>query len=168
MKLRKMKRNLAEFSVIDAMGISLFSAGTDGLPVKATEPEDTVATEDVAATSEETATGGATENTTEVAIDETNFPDSIFRSYVMRFDTNKDGIFSSDELLAVKKIYVGDKKIANLKGVEYFTALEELWCHVNQLTSLDVSGNHALKKLHCGHNQLTSLNVSNNPALEDL
>ncbi len=214
MKLRKMKRGLVGFSVIAVMGISLFSAGTDVLPVKAEELEETVTTEDavttseeasaesttetaatgetvttaeaatteeaaaiseetltgevLAATSEETATRETAENTTEVAIDETNFPDSVFRNYVMQFDTDGNGSFSSDELLAVTRIDVDNKEIASLEGVEYFTALEELWCIRSRVTSLDVSKNIALKKLYCYQNQLTSLNVSNNPALEKL
>ena len=181
MKLRKMKHSLAGFSVIATMGISLFSAGTDVLPVKATELEETVTTEEAVATSEEasaesqaetatteeavatseeTATGEVVENTTEVAIDETNFPDSAFRSCVMQFDTDGNGSFSSDELLAVTRINVNGKEIASLKGVEYFTALEELWCISNRLTSLDVSKHTDLIELDCSQNELTSLDVS--------
>ncbi|MDR1321113.1 MAG: cell wall-binding repeat-containing protein [Gracilibacteraceae bacterium] len=58
--------------------------------------------------------------------------------------------------------------IANLDGIELFTDLEVLWCHDNQLTTLDMSHNPALRTLHCRNNQLTALNVSNNPALETL
>jgi len=39
--------------------------------------------------------------------------------------------------------------------------LETLWCHRNQLTSLDVSKNNALAYLGCSDNQLTTLDVSN-------
>jgi Leucine-rich repeat (LRR) protein len=45
------------------------------------------------------------------------------------------------------------------------TALTELYCYSNQLTSLDVSGATALYYLACHQNQLTSLNVSQNTAL---
>jgi hypothetical protein len=48
------------------------------------------------------------------------------------------------------------------------TALTELYCSDNQLTSLDVSKNTALKTLYCFDNQLTSLDVSKNTALEYL
>ena len=40
-----------------------------------------------------------------------------------------------------------------------------MWCHENQLTTLDVSNNTALEALFCSSNQLTSLDVSNNTAL---
>ncbi len=45
------------------------------------------------------------------------------------------------------------------------TALTRLWCQENQLASIDVSKNTALEVLQCNNNQLTSLNVSNNTAL---
>jgi hypothetical protein len=48
------------------------------------------------------------------------------------------------------------------------TALEILWCYNNQLTSLDLSKNTALKYLSCGGNQLTSLDFSKNTALTRL
>ena len=55
--------------------------------------------------------------------------------------------------------------IADLTGIENFSALTSLSCRNNQLTSLDVSQNTALTYLHCGFNQITSLDVSNNTSL---
>ena len=51
--------------------------------------------------------------------------------------------------------------IADVTGIEAFTALTLLYCENNQLTSLDVSNNTALTELLCFGNQLTSLDVSN-------
>ena len=48
------------------------------------------------------------------------------------------------------------------------TALTELHCDDNRLTSLDVSGCTALKQLYCRNNQLTSLGLENNTALSTL
>lgn len=101
----------------------------------------------------------------EVTIDETNFPDVIFRDYVKTFDKNKNGGISEEEITEVKTISVHNKSISSLKGVEYFTALTSLECYKNQLTSLDISKNTALKELNCSENQLTSLDVSKNTAL---
>lgn len=53
--------------------------------------------------------------------------------------------------------------IKNMKGnldVSRCSALTDLWCPGNQLTSLDASGCLALSDLDCSDNQLTSLNVS--------
>lgn len=123
----------------------------------------------------------------EVPIDEVNFPDVNFRNYVSKnFDKDNDGIISQAECDTVKKIYVVNKDIASLKGIEYFTALtwlncsenplkvldvsentdlEMLACVGNELTILDVSKNFALKTLNCYRNKLTSLDVSKNSAL---
>ena len=103
-----------------------------------------------------------------VAIDNTNFPDANFRTVVENFDTNKDGSLSDTEIAAVEAIDCYGKGISNLKGIEYFTSLDILWCADNQLTALDVSENTALRFLSCYTNQLTTLDVDKNTALEEL
>ena len=103
-----------------------------------------------------------------VAIDNNNFPDANFRTIVEGFDNNKDGSLSDTEIAAVKKINCFRKRITNLKGIEYFTSLNNLWCAENKLTALDVSKNTALTDLYCSRNQLTTLDVSKNTALTDL
>ena len=104
-----------------------------------------------------------------LAIDETNFPDANFRSYVLAsFDSNGDEKLDDEEIANVKYIYAPSKTISNLKGIEYFTELLELNCDNNQLTSLDVSKNTKLVKLICSKNALTSLNTSYNPLLKKL
>ena len=100
-----------------------------------------------------------------VAIDNTNFPDANFRTFVKNFDTNKDDSLSDTEIAAVEEIDCYNKGISNLKGIEYFTALRSLNCGYNQLTALDVSKNTTLTKLDCKNNQLTVLDVSKNTAL---
>ena len=103
-----------------------------------------------------------------VAIDNNNFPDANFRTIVEGFDTNNDSSLSDTEIAAVKKINCFRKRITNLKGIEYFTSLNNLWCAENKLTALDVSKNTALTDLDCSSNQLTTLDVSKNTALTDL
>ena len=105
----------------------------------------------------------------EVAIDETNFPDAVFRDYVSReFDQNKNGMLSEEEINRVTQICVDGKGIKSLKGVEYFTALYNLLCRNNQLTVLNISNNTALKWLYCSNNMLTALDISNNTILTEL
>ena len=103
-----------------------------------------------------------------VAIDNNNFPDANFRTIVEGFDTNNDSSLSDTEIAAVKKINCFRKRITNLKGIEYFTSLNNLWCAENKLTALDVSKNTALTDLYCSSSQLTTLDVSKNTALTDL
>ena len=104
-----------------------------------------------------------------VAINEENFPDNTFRSYVSSyFDSDKDGMLSEEEAAAVTSMSVQGKGISSLQGVEYFTALTDLSCSSNKLTALDVSRNTALTQLNCEENQLISLDVSSNTALTTL
>ncbi len=104
----------------------------------------------------------------DVEINETNFLDENFRNYLLEQDYGSDRKLTDAEIARVTSISVPSMNIRSLKGIEYFTALTELWCFDNQLTSLDVSKNTALKGLYCNSNQLTSLDVSKNTALHIL
>ena len=87
------------------------------------------------------------------------------------------------------ELFVGDKNIADLTGIKFFTALKTLYCNGNTaLTTLDVRENQALESLHCaacgltslimdnekldylicGGNKLTTLDVSKSPVLMTL
>ena len=105
-----------------------------------------------------------------IAINATNFPDANFRGYVAgtTIDKDKDGYLSDEEIAAVTSISVGSKSIKNLKGIEHFTALQQLNAIKNQLTTIDVSKNTELTFLNLGGNQLTSIDVSKNTKLENL
>jgi Leucine-rich repeat (LRR) protein len=93
----------------------------------------------------------------QVAVNETNFPDVNFRNYILEQFGSEVAVV---EIAETKVIDVSNRRIANLKGIEYFTALETLWCYRNQLTSLDVSKLTKLQGLSFHTNQLTSLDVS--------
>ena len=103
----------------------------------------------------------------QVEINETNFPDGTFRAYVTRnFDSNGDKVLSDAEIALATSIDVSGMGIQSLQGIEYFAALELLYCGGNNLTSLDVSGCTALDSLQCSRNNLTSLDVSRCTALK--
>ena len=101
-------------------------------------------------------------------ITEENFPDEKFRTYLKTFDTDKDGLLSAAELEKVTKIDVNSKEISDLKGIELFTALEELDCGSNSLTSLNVTGCKSLDTLLCDHNSLTELDLTGCSSLRGL
>ena len=110
-----------------------------------------------------------------VAIDATNFPDENFRKFVKNYyDKDDDGVLSTEEIAAVTEMtlidYISHSKIevSDLKGIEYFTNLELLDCHTQNLKELDLSRNTSLKALDCRENQLTTLDLSNNTALTSL
>ena len=96
----------------------------------------------------------------DVEINETNFPDENFRKCLKEEDYGKDGVLTVSEIKSIKTIDVRGKDIKDLKGIEYFTCLEELDCQDNGLTSLEVNKNTALKDLYCSNNKLSSLDVS--------
>ena len=58
--------------------------------------------------------------------------------------------------------------LTSLRGTEYFKSLTTLYCHSNELTTLDVSGCTALARLCCQYNSLTSLDISKNTKLTEL
>ena len=104
-----------------------------------------------------------------VEINETNFPDAKFRSFVKeKLDKNKDNILDAGEIAAVKMIEANNMGIKSLEGVGFFTALETLKCWDNELTGLDLSKNTALKDLQCSNSKLQSLDLSQNPNLTQL
>lgn len=102
---------------------------------------------------------------TGVTIDETTFPDEEFRKWFMKQPYGKDGVLTEEEIAEIKSIDVAYQDIKSLKGIEYFTALEDLFCDSNPLTGLDVSQNTALTYLRCAQCSLTSLDVTKNTAL---
>ncbi|MBR6964087.1 MAG: leucine-rich repeat domain-containing protein [Prevotella sp.] len=104
----------------------------------------------------------------DIVINETNFPDENFRNWMLAQDYGQDGVLTETEIAGVTEMDVNNENIANLKGIEYFTALTSLYCYGNQLSSLDVSQNTALTELSCNGNQLSSLDVSQNTALTEL
>ena len=104
----------------------------------------------------------------DVEINETNFPDENFRSWLLAQSYGSDGVLTDEEIAGVSEIYVSHYSIQSLKGIEFFTALTYLYCDKNQLTSLDVSKNTKLTGLWCYNNQLTSLDVSKNTKLTEL
>ena len=105
----------------------------------------------------------------DVAINATNFPDAVFREYVTRYDNmDTNGLLSDAERADVGFMFISNKGISSLQGIEFFTELSNLYCEGNQLTSLDLSRNTALTSLYCSSNRLTALDLSQNTALTSL
>lgn len=101
-------------------------------------------------------------------IDEGSFPDGNFRAWLFQTDYGMDGILTDSEIRQMTSINVSNKQIADLKGIENFTALETLDCSHNQLSCLDVSDNTMLTTLDCSQNQLKHLDVTNNTRLRTI
>ncbi|MBR4345253.1 MAG: hypothetical protein IKP88_21530, partial [Lachnospiraceae bacterium] len=119
-----------------------------------------------------------------VSINETNFPDDIFRNYVSEnYDINHNGVLSLDEISEAKEMYLNGygsdltsvEGICLLNKLEYiecndnavksidmynFPSLDVLLCWNNDLTHLELNGCSSIKTLKCYMNELTSLDIS--------
>lgn len=98
-----------------------------------------------------------------------------YAPYTVDVDTNRDGQVSVNEAKNVRALSLsiyGTEEVFNvtkMPEIKYFTSLEELDCWENKLlTALDLSKNTALEELNCSDNQLTSLDVSGCAALTRL
>ena len=69
----------------------------------------------------------------EVAINATNFPDENFRNYLLSQDYGADGILTRIEASNIFRLDISNKGIQNLKGLEYFFALEYLYIYQNSI-----------------------------------
>ena len=78
--------------------------------------------------------------------------------------TSSENVTPSD-VADIVRLDIEDNSLSSLKGIEYFSKLEVLYCSDNQLTQLDVSKNSQLTYLSCSNNQLTQLDVSKNSQL---
>jgi len=99
-------------------------------------------------------------------------PDANFKAYLVgnsAINTDSDSEISCSEAAAFSgAINCNGLNISDLTGIEAFTALIELNCQTNNLTSLDVSNNTALTDLNTSSNSIGNLDVSSNTALINL
>ncbi len=91
-----------------------------------------------------------------LAIDETNFPDEAFRSYLLAQSYGTDAILTDDELENISTLTLNDLGISDLTGISHFFALENLYASGNQLTTLDLEGLTMLENVEVMDNQLDS------------
>ena len=102
---------------------------------------------------------------------QTYVPDIYFEVYLeangMGNGIPNDEYVTTANINTVTSLDVNNQNISDLTGIEDFTALTNLYCAGNLLTTLDVSNNTALTDLFCFDNQLTALDVSNNSLLAD-
>lgn len=105
----------------------------------------------------------------QVVLNSSNFPDSNFRSYLIKAYGEPVGLVSyAANVSQVTSIDCAGLSIQSLAGIELFPFLEYLDCSDNLLSSLDVSANTALTALYtAGNPSLSTLDVSEIPALCD-
>lgn len=113
-----------------------------------------------------------------------NIPDANFKNALIAsncVDTNDDGIPDSDadlnndgeiqvsEAAAAPNLYLNEKSIVSMEGLQSFVNIEILYCANNYFATIDLSQNVNLHTLACGWNDfLNALDVSNNTQLSYL
>ncbi|MBP5655313.1 MAG: leucine-rich repeat domain-containing protein [Clostridiales bacterium] len=106
-----------------------------------------------------------------IAINELNFPDQNFRTYISdNFDKSepKDRFLSQEELAAVTKINIDRGSVFDLTGIGYFTELTNLNAEANVLASVDLSKNVNLRFAKISHSQVKKIDLSGCKALEEI
>ncbi|RSX55637.1 internalin-related protein [Bifidobacterium dolichotidis] len=115
----------------------------------------------------------ADEPTGDIAINETNFPDPAFRTFVEEnWDTEHDGTLTQAEREAVTDFrYDTDSgpALSSLQGIEFVPNLKSInVCYSELRNTLDASKNHKLESLVVSDNQIKDLIITNNPNLTTL
>ena len=79
----------------------------------------------------------------------TYIPDDNFEQALidLGYDDTLDDYVLTANISGVTSLNVSNEGISSLTGIEGFTALTNLHCEVNELTSLDVSNNTAITEL---------------------
>ena len=103
-----------------------------------------------------------------IEVNEENFPDGNFRSFILSQWYGEDGWLYQREIKGITSMDVSNQGVADLTGIKYFTELKKLNVSDNQLVSLDLSINAKIDTLNCDNNQLASLDLSANTALAKL
>lgn len=160
--MRKKSTRLLSAALAVCMMLSVLPVGAFAAEPGAAEPENGVSAQADPVDSEV------------VEINDTNFPDSVFRKYVEdnidKADTTgqKDGRLSKAERDAVTTISIDNQNCTDLTGIAYFANLTTLRCQQNGLKELNLEYNKNLTNLNCSYNKLTTLDVSKNAKLSTL
>lgn len=99
-----------------------------------------------------------------------SIPDTAFLSALIELgvDTNGDGVISYTEAGETNALWISDRDIFDLSGIEAFVNLDTLDCERNQLDTIDLSSNTSLVFLNVFLNKLSILDISENILLEEV
>ncbi len=144
---------------------------TEQVPVEQeTENEKEVVTEDENVAESKTTEG----KVGSIAIEETNFPDKVFRDYVLlTADSDNDYVLSEKECSDITSIMIDGTvgeytNLTSLKGIEYFPNITKLYCTLTNLSDVDITKNTKLKEVKLYKAPIKQLDVSKNTELEVL
>jgi Leucine-rich repeat (LRR) protein len=110
-------------------------------------------------------------NSTNLHSQTTSIPDSTFEQALitLNIDTNGlNGNILNSDASSVTSLFIANKGIQNLSGIEAFKNLRYLFAYNNHLTTLDLGYNPYLEYLDADNNNLTTLNIASNQALRSV
>ena len=86
---------------------------------------------------------------------------SVLAGLIDGVDLDSDGnaLITQNAIDATTKLYISDKGLSSLLGIEHFVNLTTLDFNNNTITSVDLSTFTALTYLDCSYNQMTSLEL---------
>ena len=101
-------------------------------------------------------------------INNTNFPDTPFRNYILNnIDKNHDEKLSVGEASSTTEINIwGQNQLYYMRGLNYFTELKALYLNWNYIDELDVSKNTKLETLTFAGNRVKKMDLSKNTKLK--
>lgn len=98
-----------------------------------------------------------------LVLDAVNFPDSVFRKYLIQnFDVDQNGFLNDIEKECVVGIDVSNTEVTSLKGIELFEGLLALNCDNTPIERLDVTSSRELKYLWCNNTRIDNMDLSKN------
>ncbi|HIP36386.1 MAG TPA: T9SS type A sorting domain-containing protein, partial [Crocinitomix sp.] len=103
-----------------------------------------------------------------ITAQQTYVPDDNFEQALiyLGYDSGTlDNYVPTANINSITALDISSKNIADLTGIEDFTALQNLNCNDNQLTSLDMSLNTNLQVFYCSFNSIITLDLSQNNSL---
>jgi hypothetical protein len=99
-----------------------------------------------------------------------DIPDANFKQALIDndVDTNGDGVIQISEAESTTSLYMEDRNISELNGIESFINLKTLDANVNNLSELDLTHNIKLERVYVNLNNLNSIDVTGIISLEYL
>jgi PBP1b-binding outer membrane lipoprotein LpoB len=104
-----------------------------------------------------------------VTIPDENFKEALINYDNPVIDTNNDGEIQVSEAEAIFELWVINKGIRNLKGIEAFKNIDKLYASSNgNLDTMDLTENTELEVLDVSFTELASINLIENYKLREL
>jgi len=115
-----------------------------------------------------------------VNIPDTNFKNALLSANTLNLiardtnynwttiDTNNDGEIQESEAQNIAYLYINDRFISSLDGIDKFTNLLYLDCTANSISNLDLTSNTSLDVLRASNNNISFLNIASNIYLKEL